>query len=50
MRMLTSIKTYLGWRAEVFIWIYVHPAYRDLDFDRRDFNKEASLIDQINTK
>ena len=47
--MCTS-KIYLGRRAEVFIWISVHPAYRDPDFEKRDLGKQASPFGDINTK
>ena len=46
----TSIKIYFGRRAEVFTWISVHSAYRNLAFERRDLDKQASPIDHINTK
>ena len=48
--MCTSIKIYLGRRAEVFVWISVHPAYQDLASQRQDLGKRASTFDYINTK
>ena len=49
-RMRTSFKIHLGRRAEVFIWISIHTAYRDLAFERGDLGKRASPFDHINTK
>ena len=45
--MHTSVKIYLGRRAEVFIWMSIQSANQDLTFERRDLSERASLFDPI---